>query len=290
MISVPAIARPRHIGLIPLDDWVREACDFLCQHEPEGGYYLGFSGGKDSIVAERVARLAGVTFHAGYSVTRIDPPEVVRFIRAHYPNVEWRWPTMTMWEGIKKKSPPLRMQRWCCDVLKKNPAKDTPYAARILGIRSEESFRRRQRPRFDPAGSMGQVEVKPVFHFKEWQVWEFIDRYRLSYPNLYDEGFDRLGCVVCPFLYAHGNLKPMEKHKARWPGIYKTFEHVTREWFEERMKEGLRPNQKHATFEEYIMAYYGGFETPGGKKKDEWLALHGLSLLDLDKNENKEAA
>ena len=42
-----------------------------------GGYYLNYSGGKDSIVNKLVLDLAGVKYTANYNITGIDPPEVV---------------------------------------------------------------------------------------------------------------------------------------------------------------------------------------------------------------------
>jgi hypothetical protein len=43
------------------------------QYSPDG-YYGCFSGGKDSIVAEELAKLAGVAFTSNYSNVTIDPP------------------------------------------------------------------------------------------------------------------------------------------------------------------------------------------------------------------------
>ena len=101
-------------------DYIAESIAFLRKNEPPEGFFVGFSGGKDSIVSLELCRIAGVKHQAFYSCTRIDPPEVVCFIRQHYPEVTWLYSKMTMWEAIQKKAPPLRMQRWCCDVLKKD--------------------------------------------------------------------------------------------------------------------------------------------------------------------------
>lgn len=48
---------------------------------PEDGYFVGFSGGKDSQVLLDLVKRAGVKYKAHYNVTTIDPPENVRFIR-----------------------------------------------------------------------------------------------------------------------------------------------------------------------------------------------------------------
>lgn len=43
------------------------------------GYYLAFSGGKDSVVIYRLAQMAGIRFEAHYHLTTVDPPELVQF-------------------------------------------------------------------------------------------------------------------------------------------------------------------------------------------------------------------
>ena len=62
-------------------DKVQIAIERLRQFEPDEGYYLAFSGGKDSITIYRLAEMAGVQFDAHYRVTTVDPPELVKFIQ-----------------------------------------------------------------------------------------------------------------------------------------------------------------------------------------------------------------
>lgn len=242
-----------------LGDYIRESVDFLRTHEPPEGYFVGFSGGKDSITALELCRMAGVRHEAFYSCTRIDPPEIYRFIRQHYPSVTWLFPKMTMWEGIQRKGPPLPMKRWCCDVLKKEPSDFHPLRNRIMGIRAEESARRASRPRI---GSFRkQTHYKPIFRWPEWAIWSFIEAMRLPYPALYDEGFGRIGCVVCPYLLGAGDAKTARRvlSMRRWPGIWLVFEKAVKRWFADRKAEGLR-REISETPDDYWRAYLRGFE------------------------------
>lgn len=213
--------------MIPVETMVDEAIDFIKCHEPEEGYFVGFSGGKDSIVTYELVKMAGVKHQVFYSFTGIDSPELVRFIRKNYPEVTFLHPKMSFWDGIKKKTPPLRTSRWCCDVLKKNPSKKIKLNHRIMGIRAEESRKRAERPRVQPYTGSKWVIYKPIFSWLQWHVWDFIELHGLSYPSLYDEGFDRLGCVICPFL----TLKKMKLSRERWPKFYEKFERTVHKWF-----------------------------------------------------------
>lgn len=49
--------------------------------QPPEGYLLAFSGGKDSVVLKALADMAGVKYRAHYTVTGIDPPELVYFVQ-----------------------------------------------------------------------------------------------------------------------------------------------------------------------------------------------------------------
>lgn len=123
------------------------AIDRVVSFEPEEGYYLAFSGGKDSQCIYELCRLAGVKFDAHYRVTGIDPPELVRFIREKYPDVEFEIPKdengrrITMWSLIeKKRMPPTRIMRYCCEKLKESSGKGRVV---ITGVRWAESARRK---------------------------------------------------------------------------------------------------------------------------------------------------
>ena len=67
-------------------DKVRVAIDRLRAFEPKEGYYLCFSGGKDSSVIKALADMAGVAYDAHYNCTGIDPPGMHGASRHHASN------------------------------------------------------------------------------------------------------------------------------------------------------------------------------------------------------------
>jgi 3'-phosphoadenosine 5'-phosphosulfate sulfotransferase (PAPS reductase)/FAD synthetase len=55
-------------------DKVQVAIRRLQAFEPPEGYFVAFSGGKDSQCVYHLCKMAGVKFDAHYSVTSVDPP------------------------------------------------------------------------------------------------------------------------------------------------------------------------------------------------------------------------
>lgn len=129
-------------------DKVDKAIMRLQAYEPPEGYFLCFSGGKDSCVIKALADMAGVKYDAHYHVTSVDPPELVRFIKDNYPEVIFDYPRdkdgnrITMWNLIpRKKMPPTRLVRYCCKELKEQGGKGR---LKVTGVRWAESVNRKK--------------------------------------------------------------------------------------------------------------------------------------------------
>lgn len=128
-------------------DKVELAIERLKAYEPKEGYFLAFSGGKDSVVVKALLDMANVKYDAHYSITSVDPPELVRFVKS-FKDVQMDAPTypngkrITMWNLIpKKKFPPTRIARYCCEVLKESSGKGR---VTVTGVRWAESPNRRK--------------------------------------------------------------------------------------------------------------------------------------------------
>lgn len=67
---------------------LQKAKKIALNYDAENGYYLAFSGGKDSQALFHMTQLAGVKFRGHMNLTSVDPPEVIRFVKKNYPEVE----------------------------------------------------------------------------------------------------------------------------------------------------------------------------------------------------------
>lgn len=129
-------------------DMVERAIMRLQTYEPEEGYYLCFSGGKDSCVIKALADMAGVKYDAHYNIASVDPPELVRFIKEVHPDVilehqmDKDGKAITMWNLIPKKTmPPTRIVRYCCAALKETGGRGR---LKVTGVRWDESTKRKR--------------------------------------------------------------------------------------------------------------------------------------------------
>jgi phosphoadenosine phosphosulfate reductase len=197
-------------------DKVKLAIERIQAFEPEEGYYVAFSGGKDSIVVLDLVRKSGVKHDAHMNMTSVDPPELVRFVKKNYPDVIRHKPVMSMWKLIElKQMPPTRIARYCCQVLKEGSGTDRFV---VLGVRWAESAKRAKRKMVESC-TTGRTRrfLSPIIDWSNKDVWQYIKENNLVYPSLYDEGFKRIGCIGCPMT----NRKNRIEHFKRWP-IFET--------------------------------------------------------------------
>jgi phosphoadenosine phosphosulfate reductase len=246
---------------------VENSIRWLKSFEPPEGYFLAFSGGKDSCVLKALADMAGVKYDAHYRVTSVDPPELVRFIKKYHPDVSMdipredpndpNSPPITMWNLIpRKRIPPTRIIRYCCEYLKESCGEGR---ITLTGVRWDESSRRKKSRHLvnisskkkserlflmnDDADSRQEVEncykmrktlVNPIIDWTDEDVWEFIHEHDIPYCELYDRGYKRLGCIGCPMNTANG-----AKELEAYPKYKQMYLHAFERMIAERRRKGM---------------------------------------------------
>ena len=122
---------------------LRKAERIALKYDSEDGFYLAFSGGKDSQALYHVAKMAGVKFKAHMSLTSVDPPQVIRFVKKEYPDVVLHKPKMSIYQdAVQRGILPTMRVRWCCADFKESAGAGK---VTLIGIRAAESSRRAKR-------------------------------------------------------------------------------------------------------------------------------------------------
>lgn len=250
---------------------LQKAEKLALRYDAEDGFFMAFSGGKDSQALYHVAVLGGVKFKAHMNFTSVDPPQVIRFVRTQYPSVVTHAPQKSIFQlAIDRGILPSMRIRWCCADLK-----ETAGAGKVtlIGIRKAESARRAKRHEVEVSNKKfsGNLEefgewqaqelekreaklirkmkregkkvnedefslqkdneircingkdsilVSPIFEWSEQDVWYFLNEVvKVPHCELYDMGYSRIGCILCPMSQYKQKLREM-----------KDFPHVKRNW------------------------------------------------------------
>ena len=272
-------------------DKVDVAIERIRTFEPPEGYYVAFSGGKDSSVILELVKMAGVKFDAHYTLTSVDPPELVQFIKHEHPEViidipkypeDYKNPRLagkqiTMWNLIpEKKMPPTRIVRYCCSELKESRGEGRFV---VTGVRWQESTKRSKRggvefakkkshrmENYDPDNPSQEMihqcmkwarrHLNPIIDWTTDDVWEFIYKYNVPYCCLYDQGYHRLGCIGCPMGSVQQRLREFERYPKYKQAYIRAFDRM----IEERNKVAYENYRKSG--EELMESYEQGQFTP----------------------------
>jgi phosphoadenosine phosphosulfate reductase len=210
--------------------------------------YVSFSGGKDSLVVLDLARasLKQRELRAFFLNTGIEFPETVDFVKSYCREnkiqLEETNSGNAFWEQVEKFGPPAKDFRWCCKVCKLASAGDLDTGKEncsllpderagnnnsnssnsnrnsityltIDGKRKHESFSRARIAATETNPFVpSQLNIFPIRDWKALEVWLYIYWRGLSYNPLYDLGFERVGCWLCPSALAAEYIRVKELH------------------------------------------------------------------------------
>ena len=224
-------------GNIVIEDKIKNAIKLLKHYEPEEGYYFANSGGKDSEVVRDLLIKSKVKFDAHHNLTTVGTPEQIYHIRENHPETTIDKPLITMWQLIVDNVyPPTRIARYCCAELKERGGENR---FKVTGIRKFESnSRAKNRKEIELCYKDQTKTLNPIYYWSESDVWNYIKENELTYCKLYNCGYSRVGCILCPF------KKPADKKRdiKRYPKHYQSYLRAFKKMLEEREKRGLITN------------------------------------------------
>jgi phosphoadenosine phosphosulfate reductase len=227
----------------PVKDAVNTIRGIANQEEYRGSQvYVSFSGGKDSLAVLDLANNAvKKRIKAFFANTGIEFPETVEFVRKfcrenHIELLEVD-AKEAFWENLPSFGPPAKDFRWCCKVCKLAPINKVMEGCTqggrkcitIDGKRKYESFiRSRIAPKEENPFIPGQLNIFPIRNWRAIEVWLYIHYRGLKYNPLYDLGFERVGCWLCPAEFSAEYYMLRELH----PELFARWHHYLLSWAE----------------------------------------------------------
>ncbi len=195
-----------------------------------------FSGGKDSTAVWNIAKKAGVT-EAFFLDTGLEFPETIEFVKSQ--DVEYISKAGDFWQAVEKAGPPAKDHRWCCKLLKINPLKihlaEKGECMTIQGNRWYESWNRASLEALNqnPTNPL-QLNLSPIRSWRALDVFFYLWFRELPYNPLYEKGYERIGCYLCPAMLE----SELETLRSTHPGMAEHWDGFLKKWAEER---GLPP-------------------------------------------------
>ncbi|MDR3102144.1 MAG: aminotransferase class V-fold PLP-dependent enzyme [Methanocalculaceae archaeon] len=180
-----------------------------------------FSGGKDSAAARYIAQKAGIS-DAFFLDTGLEFPETIAFVKSE--NVHIIQKAGDFWQAVEKAGPPGKDHRWCCKLLKLNPLKahlvDIGPCVTVQGNRWYESWNRASLDAVaqNPNNPM-QINLSPIRAWRALDVFLYLWLRKIPYNPLYDRGYERIGCYLCPAMLESESAAMQTTHPAlasRW--------------------------------------------------------------------------
>lgn len=263
-----------------------------------------YSGGKDSDVLLELFKRSGIPFEVHNSHTTADAPQTVRHIREVFRKLKlegikceieiptYKGEPTSMWKLIPEKlMPPTRLVRYCCSVLK-----ETGCANRYIatGVRWDESTARMQREEFEKIANkkkdkekftitmlmndndkrrrmnelcmqQKKMVVNPIIDWTHRDVWEYISSEKIETCELYQCGYDRVGCIGCPMAG-----KKREREFEDFPQYKKLYIHAFERMLKERERRGKENTWK--TGEDVFVWWIGDENVPGQMHIKDFIA------------------
>ncbi|MCY0868781.1 MAG: phosphoadenosine phosphosulfate reductase family protein [Desulfurococcus sp.] len=198
---------------------------------------VSYSGGKDSLVALDLAYKAYGSVEMLFNDTGLELPETIRNVHevAEKYGVKLHVASAgdIFWKAVEVFGPPGKDYRWCCKVAKLVPiARLTRVlwpngALNIVGQRAFESLDRAKNPRIWRNKWIPHlVTTSPIQNWGQLECWLYIFKHKLPYNRLYEKGFDRLGCYLCP----SSALAEFKDVAEEYPELWEKWSRILEEW------------------------------------------------------------
>ncbi len=254
---------------------------FILKH-PNKLYIFSHSGGKDSTVAydiwvktlKKIYDKYNITidYIINFANTSNETADTYKYIKNELPKDKLKIlnPKEGFYQWIKRKNyyTPSCLVRNCCSTYKEgqiNKAYDNNLEyVMCIGVRQGESAKRSKyqfamddtfyRKIFNGKSNMPKkwINIAPIIDWTDMDVWLYIKKNNLKYNPQYDFGFNRCGCLICPYQSDYIDLLIEEYYPNQWKRwidiltksytstfVYENFKWTLEEWLNGKWKLGI---------------------------------------------------
>ncbi|WP_342303835.1 phosphoadenosine phosphosulfate reductase family protein [Methanolobus sp. ZRKC5] len=170
---------------------------------------VSYSGGKDSLAVLHLVSECLDDYDLIFADTGIEFPETLKNV---HDVTQYYGKTLNIissgdafWDSVDSFGPPSVEVRWCCKVCKLGPITQIinenyeDGCLTFIGQRKYESSARAKSERVWKNPWVGnQVAAAPIQNWTAMHVWLYIFKNELLFNPMYENGFDRIGCWLCP--------------------------------------------------------------------------------------------
>ena len=212
-----------------------------------------------------------MNFIANWANTSNESPDTylhiknkIGYLRHNYMN-----PKEGYYQWIERKNYliPTRLIRNCCSTYKEGQLTKfydkNSELIQITGVRREESYKRKNYEKimdydFDVRlrgkSSMPKkwVILAPIVEWTDLDIWCYTLLYKIEYNKQYNYGFERCGCLICPYQSDYTDLLIKYFYPKMWDRwenkvlknsfenleVYKNFKYTFEEWINHKWKNG----------------------------------------------------
>ncbi len=231
---------------------VRKAKKFIKKilNEKKLPYVVSFSGGKDSLATLFLLLDSGYKPPLFFINTGLEFDETINNV--HEVAKKFNLDLIEVncgdafWKALPFFGPPARDFRWCCKTCKLGPATlfiKNNFPKGIISFIGQRRYESEQRAKKGDVWINpwvpGQIGVSPIQQWTALHVWIYLflksEEYNVKWNKLYEQGFHRIGCWLCPasdlaefYLKKHKDWERFEKELKK----YEREHNLDKKWME----------------------------------------------------------
>ncbi len=199
---------------------------------------VAYSGGKDSLATLHILLKSKAQPDILFIDTGIELPETIENVyeiaEKYNLTLHEKKAESGYWKNVEYFGPSARDYRWCCKTCKLGPTSlliKEKYDDGVLSFIGQRRYESRQRmshgSTWDNPWVPGQVSASPIQDWTALHIWLYLFWKDADWNIWYEDGFERIGCWVCPA----SNLSEFDKLKDEFDE-YDRFEDVLQNYAE----------------------------------------------------------